>query len=104
MIRSIITTAALWLANTPSGRALALPVDPASALTVDLGYASYQGAHNPTTGLNVWKGYVEAREIFALQKKTTYLQLYHAEYVTQHHRQVINAGKLLLLPPQSPMA
>jgi hypothetical protein len=65
MIPSIITTAALWLANTQSGRALALPVDPASALTVDLGYASYQGAHNPSTGLNVWKGYVEAQEISA---------------------------------------
>jgi hypothetical protein len=103
MIRSIITTAALWLANSQSGRALALPVDPASALTVDLGYASYQGAHNPTTGLNVWKGYVEAREISAPHIQTTHLQLYHAEYVTQHHQQAINAGKLLLLPPQSPV-
>jgi hypothetical protein len=104
MILSIITTAALWLANTPSGQALALPVDSASALKVDLGYASYQGAHNPITGLNVWKGYVGAQDILVLPPNKPRTHDYHAEFVTQHHQQVINAGKLLLLPPQSPMA
>ncbi|KJR87540.1 carboxylesterase type B [Sporothrix schenckii 1099-18] len=28
----------------------------ATPITVDLGYASYSGVHNATTGLNVWKG------------------------------------------------
>ena len=28
----------------------------ASSLTVDLGYAKYQGQQNTTTGVNVWKG------------------------------------------------
>ena len=58
VFRTVITTTALWLASTQRGWALALPVEPASPLTVDLGYASYQGTHNTTTGLNVWKGYV----------------------------------------------
>lgn len=27
-----------------------------SSLTVDVGYAKYQGQQNPATGVNVWKG------------------------------------------------
>lgn len=28
-----------------------------NSLVVNLGYAKYRGSHNPTTGLNTWKGY-----------------------------------------------
>ena len=31
---------------------------------VDLGYSIYQGVHNETTGLNVWKGYVGFADCF----------------------------------------
>ena len=30
----------------------------ASGLQVDLGYETYQGYHNDTSGLDIWKGYV----------------------------------------------
>lgn len=30
----------------------------ASSLTVDVGYALYQGVHNTSTKLNIWKGWV----------------------------------------------
>ncbi|KAL6702832.1 hypothetical protein ACN47E_000918 [Coniothyrium glycines] len=36
--------------------ATSVPRDVSSALTVDLGYGIYQGVHNTTAGLNVWKG------------------------------------------------
>jgi hypothetical protein len=34
------------------------PTTTASGLTVDLGYAVYQGSYNTTVGLNIWKGHV----------------------------------------------
>lgn len=39
--------------------ALAAPLLNAEDLAVDLGYGIYQGDHNFTTQLNVWKGYVK---------------------------------------------
>jgi hypothetical protein len=39
--------------------ALAAPLLNAEDLAVDLGYGIYQGSHNFTTQLNVWKGYVK---------------------------------------------
>lgn len=37
--------------------AFAAPLLNAQDLAVDLGYGVYQGVHNFTTQLNVWKGY-----------------------------------------------
>lgn len=39
---------------------LAAPLLSANELAVDLGYGIYQGHHNFTTQLNVWKGYVKS--------------------------------------------
>lgn len=59
IFQTVVATAILWLVGAQNGRALALPVDSAAPLAVNLGYASYQGAHYATTGLNVWKGYIK---------------------------------------------
>jgi hypothetical protein len=52
-----IAAAALCLLSGQS--ALAAPLLNAENLVVDLGYGIYQGSHNLTTQLNVWKGYVK---------------------------------------------
>ncbi|KAH7062714.1 carboxylesterase [Paraphoma chrysanthemicola] len=54
-IRSLVAIAAFSIAGIQGGDALSLP-SAASGPTVHLGYASYQGVYNATTGLNVWKG------------------------------------------------
>ncbi|KAG6353849.1 hypothetical protein INS49_005106 [Diaporthe citri] len=43
------------LAAAPFAQGRALPTARSSAPTVDLGYAAYQGYHDDTYGLNVWK-------------------------------------------------
>ncbi|KAF3034908.1 hypothetical protein E8E12_005489 [Didymella heteroderae] len=53
-IHPVITAAVLCLLG--SQYALAAPLFNAGDLTVDLGYGIYQGGHNSTTQLNVWKG------------------------------------------------
>jgi hypothetical protein len=53
----VIAAAAICLLNGQS--ALAAPLLNAEDLAVDLGYGIYQGSHNFTTQLNVWKGYVK---------------------------------------------
>jgi len=52
----VIAAAAFCLFGGQS--ALAAPLLNAEDLAVDLGYGIYQGSHNSTTQLNVWKGYV----------------------------------------------
>lgn len=45
------------LATAPLARGRVVRTAPSSAPTVDLGYATYQGYHDDTYGLNVWKRY-----------------------------------------------
>ncbi|XPS67857.1 hypothetical protein M3J09_000151 [Ascochyta lentis] len=54
LMRQFFSTAALCLLAGQT--ALAAPLLNAQDLAVDLGYGVYQGAHNSTTQLNVWKG------------------------------------------------
>lgn len=54
----VIAAAAICLLGGRS--ALAAPLLNAEELAVDLGYGIYQGSHNFTTQLNVWKGYVKS--------------------------------------------
>lgn len=54
--KAIVATCALLLSGATAAPAVA-NVNSA-ALTVDLDYAIYQGTNNPTTGLNVWQGYL----------------------------------------------
>jgi hypothetical protein len=51
-----IVTVALCLLGGQSAQAA--PLLNARNLAIDLGYGIYQGVHNFTTQLNVWKGYV----------------------------------------------
>lgn len=56
MYRAIVAAALSLL----GGRSVsAAPLLNAESLAIDLGYSIYQGTHNSTTQLNVWKGYVE---------------------------------------------
>lgn len=57
-ISSLLMLAATWAA-APFAQGRALPAARSSAPTVDLGYAAYQGYHDDTYGLNVWKRYVQ---------------------------------------------
>lgn len=57
-IHCVIAAAAICLLGGQS--ALAVPVFNTEDLTIDLGYGVYQGSHNSTSQLNVWKGYVES--------------------------------------------
>lgn len=47
------------LAAAPFAQGRALPTARSSSTTVDLGYATYQGYHDDTYGLNVWKRYFQ---------------------------------------------
>lgn len=62
-----VVFAALRLASPVAAAALHFPTWPkpptdshvdAKNLTVDIAYGVYQGVHNSSTKLNVWKGYV----------------------------------------------
>ncbi|UPX18276.1 uncharacterized protein EKO05_0008580 [Ascochyta rabiei] len=53
-LRRVFATAALCVLGGQT--VLAAPLSSAHDLAVDLGYGVYQGAHNSTTQLNVWKG------------------------------------------------
>lgn len=55
-MRQTIVVVALCLLGRQS--ALAAPIFNAQDLAIDLGYEIYQGVHNFTAQLNVWKGYV----------------------------------------------
>ena len=64
-----ITSMLMLLATAPFAQARVLQTARSSAPTVDLGYATYQGFHDDTYGLNVWKGY------FFAFSKPSYLNL-----------------------------
>jgi hypothetical protein len=55
LIRQVFAAATISLLSGQT--ALAAALLHAHDLSIDLGYGIYQGAHNPTTQLNVWKGY-----------------------------------------------
>src|SRR5690242_3140173 len=56
ILQKLVVTMALWLATTQAATAVAAQTATPVDLKVDLGYASYQGFHNQTTGLNIWRG------------------------------------------------
>lgn len=60
--------AATWAA-APFAQGRALPTARSSAPTVDLGYATYQGYHDDTYGLNVWKRYFQTQSFSAWAAK-----------------------------------
>lgn len=62
-VSSVITLVATWAA-APFAQGRALPTTRPSAPMVDLGYATYQGYHDDTYGLNVWKRYFPTRSFF----------------------------------------
>lgn len=58
-ITSLLMLLATWAAAPHVVHGRVLRTARASAPTVDLGYATCQGYHDDTFGLNVWKGYVD---------------------------------------------
>lgn len=56
-IASLLMLVAI-LATTPLAQGRVLRTARSSAPTIDLGYATYEGYHDDTYGLNVWKRYI----------------------------------------------